>query len=57
MYRGKHYKKERLSDRILMIPFFEKINGYIDQHDDWWDNFEEKLSNKMSELWDWFINN
>ena len=53
MYKGKHYKKESLSERILSIPFFEWINRLIDKSDEWWDRAEEKIDG----FWNWFINN
>ena len=43
MYKGKHYKKERLSDRILSIPLFDWINLLIDKFDGRWDRIEEKI--------------
>ena len=53
MYKGKHYKKEKFSDRILTIPLFEWINRFIDKSDEWWDRVEEKIE----QFWIWLKNN
>ena len=54
MYKGKHYKKESLSERILSIPFFDCIRALVDYHNQWWDRVEKAIGRLIDRIGNWF---
>ena len=54
MYKGKHYKKESLSERILSIPFFDCLRALVGYHNQWWDRVERTISRLIDKIGNWF---